>query len=153
MDFFLYQIMNIHQQLPSSCNAGTCSACTFSPTRLSFSLSSFELTSVFQISSIISKVKSMTCQLDPLPSNLVKLSFPSLGPLITNVVHSVLISGSVPALLKTEILTPVLKKWFRHKQFKNLESAFPFQNYWTVGLLVHKRLTGNNLNEEFQFPV
>ncbi|KAJ0022557.1 hypothetical protein NQD34_014691 [Periophthalmus magnuspinnatus] len=72
-------------------------------------LSSFTLPSVTQISTFIRNSKSSTCQLDPLPTVLIKTSIPVLSPLITDIIHSSLTSGTVPSTLKTAA-TPILKK-------------------------------------------
>ena len=61
-------------------------------------------------SSIVTTMKSSTCALDPLPTFLVKACFPTLSPLITNVINSSLSTGLVPPALKLTSVTPILKK-------------------------------------------
>ena len=72
--------------------------------------SSFQLPSAADISDLIRKSKTSTCQLDPLPTSLVTACLPSLLPLITAIIHSSLTSGSVPSTLKSAAVTPILKK-------------------------------------------
>ncbi|KAJ0012115.1 hypothetical protein NQD34_013090 [Periophthalmus magnuspinnatus] len=103
--FFTTKIQLIHQQLnPSVSNPPVSSSA--SPMHL---LSSFTLPSVTQISTFIRNSKSSTCQLDPLPTVLIKTSIPALSPLITEIIHSSLTSGTVPSTLKTAAVTPILK--------------------------------------------
>ena len=55
-------------------------------------------------------MRSSTCILDPIPSNLVKDCLPALSPLITQIIKSSFSSGSVPYPLKLVAVTPILKK-------------------------------------------
>ena len=108
MSFFNEKIHRIHQQLTAP------NPCTPSPpvfhAPFSQVLSSFQLPSAADISDLIQKSKTSTCQLDPLPTSLVTACLPSLLPLITAIIHSSLTSGSVPSTLKSAAVTPILKK-------------------------------------------
>ncbi len=72
--------------------------------------STFTLPTALEIVGLINKFKSSTCQLDPLPTPLVKACLPALSPLITKIVNASLVSGSVPSFFKSAIITPILKK-------------------------------------------
>uniref|UniRef100_A0A8C5AMC5 Reverse transcriptase domain-containing protein n=1 Tax=Gadus morhua TaxID=8049 RepID=A0A8C5AMC5_GADMO len=74
------------------------------------SFSSFATITSSDLSSIVSTMKSTTCNLDPLPTTLLKACLPILSTLITNTVNSSLSSGHVPSSLKLASVTPVLKK-------------------------------------------
>lgn len=50
------------------------------------------------------------CQLNPLPTHLVKAGLPFLFSLIIDIMQASLISGTVPFALKTAVVTPILKK-------------------------------------------
>ena len=74
------------------------------------SFSTFATITSSDLSSIVSTMKSTTCNLDPLPTTLLKACLPILSTLITNTVNSSLSSGHVPSSLKLASVTPVLKK-------------------------------------------
>jgi hypothetical protein len=58
---------------------------------------------------LISAAASKSCELDPLPSSLIK-ALPSLQPTITSIVNQSLASGVFPDSYKTAIVRPLLKK-------------------------------------------
>lgn len=156
MNFFTSKIENIHKQLSSPCSSVDCKFCLSSITPPLSSLSSFQSPTINGIMSIIQKSKSSTCKLDPLPTTLVKLCLLSLSPLITEIIHSSLTSGSVPSPLKTAIITPILKK--PGADPNNLNNFRPISNlpYLSkilekiVASQIHNHLTNNNLYEQFQ---
>uniref|UniRef100_A0A8C1SXW2 Reverse transcriptase domain-containing protein n=1 Tax=Cyprinus carpio TaxID=7962 RepID=A0A8C1SXW2_CYPCA len=55
-------------------------------------------------------MKTSTCVLDPIPSNLIKDCLPAISTLITEIINSSLSSGSIPPSLKLAAVTPILKK-------------------------------------------
>ena len=62
---------------------------------------------------VIKTIKSMstaTCQLDPMPTTLVKKHLSMLAPTITTIVNASLSNSSMPASLKTALVKPRLKK-------------------------------------------
>lgn len=65
--------------------------------------STFQLPSTSDISDLICNSKS--CQLDLLPTVLVKTCLPSLLPLISAIIHSLLRNGIVHISLKTAVTT------------------------------------------------
>ncbi len=67
------------------------------------------LPTISEIVGLINTSKSSTCELDPLPTPLVKACLPALSSLITKIVHASLVSGSVPSSFKSAIITPKLK--------------------------------------------
>lgn len=87
MSFFTEKIQKIHQHLSSQPTPSI-------PSEL---LSSFQLHTTSEISDLIHNSKPSTCQLDPLPSVLVKAGLPSLVPLISAISLS---TGSLPTSLK-----------------------------------------------------
>ncbi|XP_051933602.1 uncharacterized protein LOC127608524 [Hippocampus zosterae] len=106
--FFNEKINRIHQHLGSSVPFPSSDPLT--PCKL---FSSFELPQLSLISDLIIKSKTSSCQLDPLPTVLVKSCLHSLLPFISAIIHSSLSTGIVPVLFKTAAVTPILKKnWF-----------------------------------------
>lgn len=73
------------------------------------SFSNFHLTNASEISYLIQKSKPSTCQLDALPTALVKSYISSLLPLISAIFYSSLTTGIVPTLFKTSVI-PILEK-------------------------------------------
>ena len=51
-----------------------------------------------------------TCQLDPLPANILKTCIQSLAPVITNITNAVIQQVNMPAQLKHAVVRPLLKK-------------------------------------------
>uniref|UniRef100_A0A8C5I5Y3 Reverse transcriptase domain-containing protein n=1 Tax=Gouania willdenowi TaxID=441366 RepID=A0A8C5I5Y3_GOUWI len=156
MFFFVSKISNIHQQLTSheAAISGVDSSAPHSSLATTFS--GFILLTIQAISDFIVKSKPSTCQLDPLPTVIVKSGLPSLAPLITNIIHSSLITGTVPLSFKTAIVTPILKKpGLDPTNFNNLRpiSNLPFISKIlekSVAAQLHNHLITNNIYEQFQ---
>ncbi|KAG1935820.1 adhesion G protein-coupled receptor L4 [Pimephales promelas] len=72
--------------------------------------SSFSPLSPSDTSKLLSTMKFSNYQLDPIPSQLFKACQPILIPLITNIINTSFMSGSVPSPLKLASITPLLKK-------------------------------------------
>ncbi len=56
-----------------------------------------------EIAECVQKSKSTTCQLDPIPTHLVKFCLPSLLLLITQIIHSSLITEIVLVGTKSKL--------------------------------------------------
>lgn len=154
MTFFNTKIDHIHQQLAPQFS-------TLNPSsdfQISFChpFSDFTLPSSAEITNLVHKSKSSTCQLDPLPTILVKTCIHSLTPLLTAIIHSSLTTGIVPSPLKSAVITPILKKpGADPNNFNNLRpiSNLPFVSKIlekTVASQIHHHLSQNSLYEQFQ---
>ncbi|KAK7890884.1 hypothetical protein WMY93_022847 [Mugilogobius chulae] len=147
-------ITTIHQHLTSG--AAVSGVDTVAPRSPLTTFSSFTLPSVQFISDLIVNSKPSSCQLDPVPTALVKSCLPSLLPFITNIIHSSLTSGTVPSSFKTASITPILKKpGLDPNNFNNLRpiSNLPFISKIlekTVAFQLNTHLATNNLYEQFQ---
>lgn len=73
-------------------------------------LSHFSPVTPEELVKTVENTKPTTCVLNPIPSNLVKICFPIISPLISNIIYSSLSSGCVPQTLETAAVTPILKK-------------------------------------------
>lgn len=62
------------------------------------------------VKKIVSKSKTTTCSLDPIPTKLVKQHLDILLPLLTHMVNLSLSSGAFPEEWKTALVVPLLKK-------------------------------------------
>jgi len=67
---------------------------------------------------MISKSNSKSCDLDPIPTWLLKQCIPSLAPVITNIINQSL-SSAMPTTYKKASITPVLKKKSSPEKLKN----------------------------------
>lgn len=56
-------------------------------------------------------MKSTTCLLDPIPTNLFKACFSVWCPTILSIINKSLETGVVPAVLETAAVMPVTKKY------------------------------------------
>uniref|UniRef100_A0A671U025 Reverse transcriptase domain-containing protein n=1 Tax=Sparus aurata TaxID=8175 RepID=A0A671U025_SPAAU len=157
LDFFSFKINTIHQQLASSCTSSKDPAWMITTGQpLISSLSDFTPVSEHTISDLIHKAKATTCQLDPLPTSLVKACLPSISPMITNIINSSLTTGTVPPTLKLAAITPILKKPGTDPNDLNLYrpiSNLPFISKTlerVVAAQLQSHLDTNKLHEPFQ---
>ena len=70
----------------------------------------FSLVSEAYVLDLISQMPTKGCNLDPLPTDLVKECADDLVPLLTSIINESLKAGVVPAQLKQAIVVPILKK-------------------------------------------
>ena len=73
-------------------------------------LCEFQPASADDIKRIIVQSSSKSCELDPMPTNLLKDNIDTLSPIIADIVNKSLQSGVVPAAMKHAIVTPIIKK-------------------------------------------
>ena len=77
---------------------------------ITHSLSDFHRPDVQSIISTVKSLTSKTCQLDPIPTHVVKQNLPSLSTIICNIVKSSLSTAQFPDILKLSYILPCLKK-------------------------------------------
>ena len=96
------------------------------------------------------------CELDPIPTSLLKNCLQSLTPTITNIVNLSLASGSFPDIFKQSIITPLLKKPTLDKE--QLSNYRPISNLSFLSKLTERivkarldaHLSTNSLYNRFQ---
>ncbi len=66
--------------------------------------------SLSELNDLVKHVKPSACPLDVVPTRLLKETMPTVGPFISSIINSSLISGLVPAYFKTALVKPLLKK-------------------------------------------
>ena len=68
------------------------------------------------IRKLVMSCKTTTCDLDPFPTNMVKIKVDILVPLLTKIVNLSLSQGKFPITLKTAIIKPPNQEgWIRHR--------------------------------------
>ena len=100
--------------------------------------------------------KPTTCQLDPIPSKLVKELFPVLSQHMLKIINTSLVTGYVPQSLKVAVIKPLLKK--PDLETDKLENYRPISNLPFLSKLLEKAidrqlsiyLSSNHIHETFQ---
>jgi hypothetical protein len=95
------------------------------------------------VSNIIMSSSNISCQLDPIPTWLLKNCCDVLSPIITRIIIMSLVEGIVPEIWKSVLVLPLLKKLGLDLLFENfrLVSNLPF-----VAKLTEKEVAGKLLN-------
>lgn len=103
--FFVDKIKEVRANL--SPQTGYFTGCEPPPTQI---WSSFELVSLNDISTLLSKMKPSSCPVDVLPTVLFKKVFDVTGLCITEVLNTSMQTGVVPSFFKHAVVEPILKK-------------------------------------------
>ena len=105
---------------------------------------SFRPTTIAEISGIIKRLPDKQCDLDPLPTFLLKKCLPVLAPTITNIINLSLSTGDFPSCFKQAIVTPLIKKPTLDKE--NLSNYRPISNLSFLSKLT-ERVVKNRLDQ------
>ena len=138
---FLHQkIENIRKTFnTSSSNISPNSSHLQTPT-----LCSFTPTNVEEIKKVIMKSPSKSCELDALPTSLIKDNIDVLALYITNIVIKPLLSGIFPKSQKIAYVRPLIKKPTLDKEiFKNYR---PISNLKFLGKTI-ERIVSNRISD------
>jgi len=119
-------------------------------------LSSFSEISNKNLSELIIPLAKKSCDLDPLPSTILKNCIEPLLPCITKIVNLSLSNACIPNNLKEAIVRPILKK--SSLPSDDFSSFRPISNLKFISKVVEKvvatqlvdHLEKNNLHEKFQ---
>ena len=105
--FFMTKIDRIR----ANCAENTTGAYDFDkqPT-LATPLSAFDLVSETYIHQILTKSADKTCNLDPIPTSILKQCIDVITPVISRIVNLSLQSASMPEIYKRALVSPLLKK-------------------------------------------
>lgn len=106
--------------------------------RPSSSLKCFKPATQDNVSNLITSSSKATCQLDPVPTWLVKDCVNELSPIFTRMINFSLTSGSVPSNWKSALVTPILKKTGLELSFNNFR---PVSNLLLISKLGEKIVT------------
>ena len=126
------------------------------PTAETCSLTHFRPTTEEEVEKIIMQSPNKSCELDPIPTWLLKECKTELLPILTKIINLSMETASVPRSFKTSRIRPLLKKPTLDKE--TLQNYRPVSNLPYVSKLLEKvvskrideHLTENNLNEENQ---
>jgi hypothetical protein len=121
--FFAEKIVKLHTALKSATkNESPHTTPKYTPTNISF----FNPVTEEEVSKIILTSSNSFCDLDPLPTSLLKQCLPSLLPTITHIINLSLSTGVFPDKFKSVI--PLLRKYNLDRliQLKaNISSSHP----------------------------
>lgn len=120
------------------------------------SLDDFAEISQEQLSGLINKSSSASCNLDPMPTSLIKSLLPTILPIIQSIVNKSLTEHKMPATLKEALVKPLIKKTSLDKE--DLKNYRPVSNLPFIGKVIEKaaiqqmneHITTNNLYEPLQ---
>ena len=103
VDYFIGKIHKIRNELESFE--------TYEPTRIDVpDFPVFEQISEKEVANILMKMTTKSCELDILPTFLLKKSLPKINKFLTRLVNISITSGTFPNVWKTAIVRPLLKK-------------------------------------------
>ena len=104
--FFITKIINIQENL----KAYPAQYIIAEDNRNPPSFTQFKELLVHDIIKLINQSPSKSCELDPIPTTMLKEVLPSVGSLITSVVNESMQTGVFPQDLKEALVKPLLKK-------------------------------------------
>ena len=82
----------------------------FKPPQQPPALTSFQPTTTDEITKLINQSPNKQCELDPIPTHLLKQIIPTVIQTITNIVNLSLSTGIFPSQFKHSVVQPLLKK-------------------------------------------
>ena len=109
----LWNSIKIHSALKSRV---TNTSPHIEPSHIPTDLTFFSPATEEEICKLVSQSSNTFCDLDPLPTSLLKHCLPALLPTITNIVNLSLSSGVFPKQFKLSSVIPLLKKYNLDKE-------------------------------------
>jgi len=157
-DFFINKVKGIRKDISEHAlsHANSKQSNDNNPTAETCSLTHFRPTTEEEVEKIIMQSPNKSCELDPIPTWLLKECKTELLPILTKIINLSMETASVPRSFKTSRIRPLLKKPTLDKE--TLQNYRPVSNLPYVSKLLEKvvskrideHLTENNLNEENQ---
>jgi len=151
--FFSEKILKLHTFLKSATKyESPHTSPKNAPTNISF----FNPVTEEEVSKIILNSSNSFCDLDPLPTSLLKQCLPALLPTITDIINLSLSTGVFPDQFKASSVIPQLKKYNLDKEdLSNYRpiSHFPFLSKLAERVVKNRlthHLSSNNLLNSFQ---
>jgi hypothetical protein len=152
--FFTDKVSKLHSSLMA--NSNLCSSPHIDPPYHPSVLDSFCQVTEDEIVKFILKSPDKQCDLDPIPTSLLKQCVHALAPVITTIVNLSLETGNFPSIFKRAVVTPLLKKPSLDKEsFSNYRpiSNLSFLSKLTERVVKHRitdHLTANSMFNSFQ---
>lgn len=146
-DFFINKISDIRAGL------NTTEAASVEDRELSCCFTDFELPSHAYIVEVFGSLTPKTCDLDPIPTSVLKQHVLELAPIIARIVCASLASGEFPSSLKTSIVRPKLKKPDLDSEI--YQNFRPLANISFISKVIEKSVaiqTYSYLNNNALFP-
>ena len=112
-DFFITKVNTIQKELTHYTHDATKVVMTQMSDDVKFrcvAMNCFEPVTESDVERLVSNALAKSCELEPIPTWLLKLCSCELLPIITNVSNASLVTSVVPAVFKCAIVKPVLKK-------------------------------------------
>ncbi|KAK4311201.1 hypothetical protein Pmani_017293 [Petrolisthes manimaculis] len=103
-DFFEQKVLRIRERFTES------DAYVVESETNSHSLSDFEPMTEESVRELVQSMKTKSCDLDPIPTSLLKLCLDDVILSLTCLINQSLTSGEFPTVFKQAILRPLLKK-------------------------------------------
>ena len=76
---------------------------------------SFHPVTITQLHTNIKSSKPTSCAMDPIPTSLLLECLDDIQPTLTHIINTSILSGQFPTNMKTAIVKPLLKMFFRYK--------------------------------------
>ena len=144
-DFFITKITDIRDNIKSNTIApsGTSPVEPYTGSVLSTIIP----TTIQEIERLIAKIPNKSCQLDPIPTWLLKQCSEQLAPMITNIVNLSLSTSQVPCSMKKALVRPLLKK--ANLDPERLKNFRPVSNLPTIEKLL-EQVVAHRMEEHLQ---
>jgi len=140
--FFSDKIKNLRTSISS--DSATSTSPHFPPPFQAPDFSFFHPATIDEVSALLAQSPVTSCDLDPIPTTLLKLCKSALIPTITNIINLSLASGVFPDNFKSCSVHPLLKKLNLDKE--NLSNYRPISHLSFISKLT-ERLVKNRLME------
>jgi len=150
-EFFIEKILRIRDSIPSD-NV----TIHIPPPVVEAMIAEFQSVTENEVIKLIKSCANKHCDLDPMPTSLVKLALPQLSPLVTSIMNTSIKTGVYPSSYKQALVTPLLKKPKLDPELcKNYR---PVSNLGFLSKILEKvvaaqldqHLTRNGLHEPYQ---
>eukprot|EP00116_Pleurobrachia_bachei_P010662 sb/3470924/ len=81
----------------------------FIPMATCYTLTTFEEIRVNELVRVVKEMSSKSCDLDPIPTWLVKDSLEELAPILTSIINKSLLRSTVPDIMQKALVMPTIK--------------------------------------------
>ena len=118
---------------------------------ISVSMASFQSVTSEEVRKIVLGSPTKSCDLDPIPTWMIKTHLDMLLPAITDIINHSLASGVVPASMKHALVTPLLKK--QSLDPNNAKNYRPVSNLSFLSKVLEKVVAGQLLEHMVTFDL